>query len=121
MRDLAVAILDRARHRVGTQLALGVLVGFVMPTIVLAVISSVWPGATGIALYIVSVAYLTTCALMMIEANLAFRKNQGLRIDHILVSEPLRAGVRACEIHKAQRKLERPSDHAPVIVDIEMA
>ena len=52
--------------------------------------------------------------------NLAFRKNQGLRIDHILVSEPLRAGVRACSIDKAQRKLERPSDHAPVIVDIEL-
>ena len=50
--------------------------------------------------------------------KLAFRKNQGLRIDHILVSEPLRAGVRACDIHKAQRKLERPSDHAPVMVDI---
>ena len=51
--------------------------------------------------------------------NLAFRKNQGLRIDHILVSEPLRAGVKACTIDKAQRKLERPSDHAPVMVDIE--
>ena len=52
--------------------------------------------------------------------NLAFRKNQGLRIDHILVSEPLRAGVRACTIDKAQRKLERPSDHAPVLVEIEL-
>ena len=52
--------------------------------------------------------------------NLAFRKNQGLRIDHILVSEPLRAGVRACTIDKAQRKLERPSDHAPVIVEIDL-
>jgi len=52
--------------------------------------------------------------------NLAFRKNQGLRIDHILVSEPLRAGVRGCTIDKAQRKLERPSDHAPVLVDIDL-
>ena len=52
--------------------------------------------------------------------NLAFRKNQGLRIDHILVSEPLRTGVRACSIDKAQRKLERPSDHAPVIVELEL-
>jgi exodeoxyribonuclease-3 len=52
--------------------------------------------------------------------NLAFRKNQGLRIDHILVSEPLRAGVRGCTIDKAQRKLERPSDHAPVTVEIEL-
>ena len=53
--------------------------------------------------------------------NLAFRKNQGLRIDHILVSEPLRAGVKACTIDKAQRKLERPSDHAPVMVEIEVS
>jgi exodeoxyribonuclease-3 len=50
---------------------------------------------------------------------LAFRKNQGLRIDHILVSESLRARVRACTIDKAPRKLERPSDHVPVIVDID--
>jgi len=50
--------------------------------------------------------------------NLAFRKNQGLRIDHILVSEPLRAQVRACAIDKAWRKLERPSYHAPVTVEI---
>jgi exodeoxyribonuclease-3 len=53
--------------------------------------------------------------------GLAFRKNQGLRIDHILVSDALRAQVRACEIDKARRKLERPSDHAPVIVDIQLA
>jgi exonuclease III len=29
--------------------------------------------------------------------------------------------VRACEIDKARRKLERPSDHAPVMVDIALA
>lgn len=50
--------------------------------------------------------------------NLAFRRNQGLRIDHILVSEALRARVRSCLIDKLPRKNERPSDHAPVIVDI---
>jgi exodeoxyribonuclease-3 len=48
--------------------------------------------------------------------NLAFRKNQGLRIDHILVSEALRPRVQACVIDKLPRKNERPSDHAPVIV-----
>ena len=51
--------------------------------------------------------------------NLAFRRNQGLRIDHILVSEALRAQVRACSIDKEPRKAERPSDHAPVIVALE--
>jgi exodeoxyribonuclease-3 len=51
--------------------------------------------------------------------NLAFRKNQGLRIDHILVSDALRPRVTACAIDKAPRKNERPSDHAPVIVEID--
>jgi exodeoxyribonuclease-3 len=50
--------------------------------------------------------------------NLAFRKNQGLRIDHILVSEALRPQVKSCVIDKAPRKNERPSDHAPVIVEL---
>nr|WP_297357909.1 exodeoxyribonuclease III [uncultured Caldimonas sp.] len=50
--------------------------------------------------------------------NLAFRKNQGLRIDHILVSEALKPRVDACEIDKAPRKNERPSDHAPVMVTL---
>ncbi len=50
--------------------------------------------------------------------NLAFRKNQGLRIDHILVSEALRPEVDACAIDKAPRKNERPSDHAPVLVTL---
>jgi exodeoxyribonuclease-3 len=50
--------------------------------------------------------------------NLAFRKNQGLRIDHILVSPALRSQVGACEIDKAPRKNERPSDHAPVVLTL---
>ena len=50
--------------------------------------------------------------------NLAFRKNQGLRIDHILVSEALRASVKSCHIDKLPRKNERPSDHAPVVVEL---
>jgi exodeoxyribonuclease-3 len=51
--------------------------------------------------------------------NLAFRKNQGLRIDHILVSEALRPLVTACRVDKAPRRLERPSDHAPVVLEID--
>jgi exodeoxyribonuclease-3 len=50
--------------------------------------------------------------------NLAFRKNQGLRIDHILVSPALRPQVSACEIDKAPRRNERPSDHAPVVLTL---
>jgi exodeoxyribonuclease-3 len=50
--------------------------------------------------------------------NLAFRRNQGLRIDHILVSAALRPSVTDCRIDKAPRRLERPSDHAPVVVTL---
>ncbi|MBL8286967.1 MAG: exodeoxyribonuclease III [Rubrivivax sp.] len=50
--------------------------------------------------------------------NLAFRKNQGLRIDHILVGEALKARVSACTIDKVPRKNERPSDHAPVTLTL---
>jgi exodeoxyribonuclease-3 len=53
--------------------------------------------------------------------NLAFRKNQGLRIDHILVSEALKPTVSACTIDKLPRKNERPSDHAPVVVELSLA
>ncbi|MDE2119349.1 MAG: exodeoxyribonuclease III [Betaproteobacteria bacterium] len=51
--------------------------------------------------------------------NLAFRRNQGLRIDHILVSEALRGQVRGCFIDRTPRKNERPSDHAPVLVELD--
>jgi exodeoxyribonuclease-3 len=50
--------------------------------------------------------------------NLAFRKNQGLRIDHVLVGEALKAAVESCTIDKQPRRNERPSDHAPVIVTL---
>jgi exodeoxyribonuclease-3 len=50
--------------------------------------------------------------------NLAFRKNQGLRIDHILVSAALRPALLSCSIDKTPRKNERPSDHAPVVAEL---
>jgi exodeoxyribonuclease-3 len=45
---------------------------------------------------------------------LGFQKNQGLRIDHILLSDPLAARCIAAGIDREMRKRERPSDHAPV-------
>jgi exodeoxyribonuclease-3 len=53
--------------------------------------------------------------------ELRFRKNQGLRIDHILVSDALKPRVAACTIDKLPRKNERPSDHAPVVVELSVA
>ena len=49
---------------------------------------------------------------------MAFRRNIGLRIDHVLLSPELAKTCRACTIDKAPRKLERPSDHAPVIAEL---
>ncbi len=44
----------------------------------------------------------------------AFRRNHGLRIDHILVSNAMRRRLESCRIDLAPRKRERPSDHTPV-------
>jgi exodeoxyribonuclease III len=50
--------------------------------------------------------------------QLAFPKNHGLRIDHILLSSPLAGACTACRIDRAARKGVKPSDHAPVIVEL---
>jgi exodeoxyribonuclease-3 len=49
---------------------------------------------------------------------MAFRRNMGMRIDHILLSNELAKACTTCVIDKAVRKLERPSDHAPVVVEL---
>ena len=48
----------------------------------------------------------------------AFRRNLGLRIDHVLLSTPLADKCSSFQIDTAPRKLERPSDHAPVIAHV---
>jgi exodeoxyribonuclease III len=48
----------------------------------------------------------------------AFRRKMGLRIDHILLSEELAKACTACTIDVEPRKNERPSDHAPVVAEI---
>lgn len=48
----------------------------------------------------------------------AFRRNHGLRIDHILISDSLVRRASQCYIDKAPRGWERPSDHAPVVVTL---
>jgi len=44
-----------------------------------------------------------------------FRRNLGLRIDHILISRGLEKSCQACRIDVEPRKRDRPSDHAPVV------
>jgi exodeoxyribonuclease-3 len=51
---------------------------------------------------------------------MAFRRNAGLRIDLILASLALARNCEACHIDKAPRKLERPSDHAPVVASFDI-
>jgi exodeoxyribonuclease-3 len=49
---------------------------------------------------------------------MGFRRNAGLRIDHILLSEDLAKTCSSSTVDKAPRKLERPSDHAPAIAEL---
>jgi exodeoxyribonuclease-3 len=49
---------------------------------------------------------------------MAFRRNHGVRIDHILISEPLVPLCKSCVIDREPRKRDRPSDHTPVVVEL---
>ena len=50
----------------------------------------------------------------------SFRRNRGVRIDHILASKSMSQSCKACYIDKGPRKLERPSDHTPVIGEFDI-
>lgn len=50
----------------------------------------------------------------------AFKRNMGLRIDHILASKQLFAHCVKCYIDKIPRGWERPSDHAPVVAEFDL-
>jgi exodeoxyribonuclease-3 len=52
---------------------------------------------------------------------LGYQKNRGLRIDHILVTEPIVSRAVACHIDRVPRKWEKPSDHAPVTLETDTA
>jgi len=49
---------------------------------------------------------------------MGFRRNLGLRIDHILLSQNLKDHCVGCQVDKTPRRLERPSDHAPVVAEL---
>lgn len=51
----------------------------------------------------------------------AFERGWGLRIDHILLAPALAAECSTCSIDVEPRKLERPTDHAPVIAKLRVA
>jgi len=49
----------------------------------------------------------------------AFEHNRGVRIDHFLLSPPLAERLTGCEIDRAPRAQEKPSDHTPIIVELQ--
>ncbi|MCA9566439.1 MAG: exodeoxyribonuclease III [Myxococcales bacterium] len=50
--------------------------------------------------------------------KMGFQRNHGLRIDHFLLTAPLMERAEAVTVHRDVRGWERPSDHAPVSLDL---
>ncbi len=53
--------------------------------------------------------------------QLRFPRNEGLRIDFVLGSAPFADRVTAAAIHRNERKGDAPSDHVPVVVELDLA
>ncbi|MFT4219297.1 MAG: exodeoxyribonuclease III [Microbacterium sp.] len=53
--------------------------------------------------------------------QLRFPRNEGMRIDFILGSPAFADAVAGAAIHRNERKGEAPSDHVPVVVDLDLA
>ena len=51
---------------------------------------------------------------------LGFQKDDGLRIDHVLLSERLAGRCRSASIVRDERKGQQPSDHVPVVVELDL-
>ena len=52
--------------------------------------------------------------------NNAFELNKGWRIDHIYISKNLTSKLKSCVIERSQRENLQPSDHAPVLINLEI-
>ncbi len=50
-----------------------------------------------------------------------FERNRGMRIDFVMASPPLAAGVRGAFVDRDERAGTGASDHAPVVVDLEVS
>lgn len=51
---------------------------------------------------------------------LAFPRNEGLRIDHVFATAPIADRCKAASIDREERKGKQASDHAPVVVEIDL-
>ena len=52
--------------------------------------------------------------------NNAYELNKGWRIDHIYISKDLSSKLKSCVIDSSPRSNSRPSDHAPVMIDLDL-
>ena len=52
--------------------------------------------------------------------NNAYELNKGWRIDHIYISKNLASKLKSCVIDRNQRENIQPSDHAPVLINLEI-
>jgi len=52
--------------------------------------------------------------------QLRFPRNEGMRIDFILGSRSFADAVAGAAIHRDERKGDAPSDHVPVVVDLDL-
>ena len=50
----------------------------------------------------------------------SWRRNNGIRIDHILLSPQAADRLTACEIDKYVREGDRPSDHVPIWCELDV-
>ncbi|WP_269716676.1 exodeoxyribonuclease III [Caulobacter sp. NIBR2454] len=50
----------------------------------------------------------------------AWPRNNGIRIDHALLSPQAADRLKACEIHRDVRGTEKPSDHVPVVIELDL-
>ncbi|MEO1611268.1 MAG: hypothetical protein AAFU55_02770, partial [Pseudomonadota bacterium] len=50
----------------------------------------------------------------------AWNKNNGIRIDHFLLTPQAADRLSACEIDKSPRGKEKPSDHTPIWVELDI-
>lgn len=51
--------------------------------------------------------------------ELSFRRKRGMRIDHILTTPDVAARVRGAQVEIDERRKDKPSDHAPVVLDLD--
>jgi exodeoxyribonuclease-3 len=51
--------------------------------------------------------------------RLAFEHNRGIRIDHFLLSPPVASRLVACEIDRTPRAQPKPSDHTPILIELQ--